>query len=86
MDGTLQENLHGWFDGGLEPRVVVEPGDRVVFRMPDAMWDRDAPDSRTDRPRLARPEGPGDALTVRVLEILTRDWAVAGYAPGKGAP
>jgi acetamidase/formamidase len=26
---------------------------------------------------------PGDALAVRVLEILTRDWAVAGYSPGR---
>jgi hypothetical protein len=43
LDGTLQENLHGWFDAGLEPRVTVEPGDRVVYRTADAMWDRDAP-------------------------------------------
>ncbi len=67
LDGTLQENLHGWFDAGLEPRVVVEPGDRVVYNTPDAMWDRDAPDadadSETDRPRLTRPKGAGHALT-----------------------
>jgi hypothetical protein len=62
LDGTLQENLHGWFDAGLEPRVTVEPGDRVVYRTADAMWDRDAPDAGTDRPRLARPEGAGHAL------------------------
>ncbi|HKH76633.1 MAG TPA: hypothetical protein VKA51_06740 [Rubrobacteraceae bacterium] len=79
LDGTRPENLHGWF-GGLEPVLRVEPGDSVVYRTPDAMWDREDPDPATGEvSRLARPvwvggAQPGDVLVVRVRETLTRDW------------
>lgn len=101
LEGMRQEKPHGWFGGGLGPVLRVEPGDSVVYWTPDAMWDREGPASATENvSRLARPEGaghalagpvwvegaqPGDVLVVRVRELLTRDWGIAGHRPGKRA-
>jgi acetamidase/formamidase len=98
LDGVLTENLHGWFDNGLEPLLRITPGDSVVYRTADSGWDDRAPDkAETERRRpegaghaLAGPiwiEGaePGDALEVRIREVMVRDWGFVVHRPGRAA-
>ena len=60
LDGVLTENLHGWFDSGLEPLLRIASGDSVVYRTADSGWDDRAPDKAETGRR--RPEGAGHAL------------------------
>lgn len=95
LDASL-DNLHGWFDQRLPPRLTVASGDIVVYQTSDAGWG-DRPPGR-DEPLGRRPEGaghalsgpivvagaePGDVLEVRIGEIVPADWGFIVHRPGK---
>jgi acetamidase/formamidase len=97
----LPEHLHGWLDPALPPVLRVAPGDTVVYRVPDAAWDRWPPGTTADTPVLEPPEGaehalvgpvyvegaePGDALAIHVREIVPRSWGFGYHKPGPEVP
>jgi acetamidase/formamidase len=96
LDAAL-ENLHGWFDPRLAPRLTVASGDLVLYQTSDAGWG-DRPPGR-EQPLGRRPEGaghalsgpvfvdgarPGETLEIRIGEIVPADWGFIVHRPGKG--
>jgi acetamidase/formamidase len=75
--------VRGWFSRGYEPVETVDPGESVSFQVPNAGWFWD-PDVEPDRPEGAghalygpvevRGARAGQALAVRIDEVVPRDW------------
>ena len=93
-----EDRVHYVWDNEQEPVLTVEPGDTVVYRTREVSDGQIGPDSTVDAldgldwdrlyplagPVAMRDAGPGDILTVEVLDIHTEGWGWTAVLPGFG--
>src|SRR5690242_6986937 len=97
LDDAL-ENLHGHLSRRLAPRLRIASGDTVVYKTCNAGWNDRPPGLPPGESLGCRPEGaghalcgpiyvegaePGDALEVRIGEIVPCDWGFGPPRPGR---
>ncbi len=86
-----------FWDNSVEPRLVIAPGDTVVFECLDASGQLSKSSSVDDYLNVDRSmvhalngsvfvEGaePGDALEVEILDMQHKGWGWTGFKPGFG--
>ncbi|MCS7386862.1 MAG: acetamidase/formamidase family protein [archaeon GB-1867-005] len=92
------DKVHYKWDNSLEPALVIDPGDRVVYELRDVSDYQINPNSTVedlknlDWSRLYPLAGPvyvngaepGDALIVKVVDIKTKGWGWSAIIPGYG--
>lgn len=100
IDHELDERLvHYAWDNSLKPRLVIDPGDTVVFHTRDSGDNYYTPDSVGEDvlkkgplkghpltgPVYVRGAAPGDVLVVEIVDVApTRDFGWTAIRPGKG--
>ncbi len=86
-----------FWDNSVEPRLVIEPGDTVVFDCLEATGQLTRQSTlddylNVDRSRIHALNGsvfitgaePGDALEVEILDMQHKGWGWTGFRPGFG--
>ncbi len=90
--------VHYKWDNSLEPALVIDPGDRVVYELRDVSDNQITPKSTAEDLRkldwnrlypLAGPvyvngAEPGDALVVKVVDVKAKGWGWSAIIPGFG--
>jgi len=92
------DKVHYKWDNSLEPALVIDPGDRVVYELRDVSDYQINPNSTVEDLKnldwnrlypLAGPvyvngAEPGDAIIVKVIDIKTKGWGWTAIIPGYG--
>jgi acetamidase/formamidase len=95
LDNTKR---HGAWDSALAPVIRVQPGDTVIFDVPEASGDQIGPKSGTEAianldfgrvnpligPVYVESAEPGDALQVDIVSVEHKGWGWNGVIPGFG--
>ena len=92
-----QKTHHSW-DNSLEPILIIESGDTVVYEFRDVSDYQVQPDSSVkvleefnfsrlyplNGPIYIKDAEPGDTLEIEIMDLHTKGWGWTGIIPGKG--